>query len=211
MDIVVWFLEIVGTIAFAISGAMVGIHKKMDVFGVIVMAVTTAVGGGVMRDIILGNLPPAAFVNPFYVLISMLCALLVFVVTYKRWNFPDSRITAIYEKILVIMDAIGLGVFTMIGIDNASSVHTEDDLFLIALVGMITGVGGGMLRDIMAQRTPLIFVKQIYASAAICGALLCILIMPYSRIIAMVVGATLIIIIRILSVIYHWNLPKVVD
>lgn len=209
MDLVVFMLEIVGTIAFAASGAMVGIHKKMDVFGVIVMAITTAVGGGVMRDIILGILPPAAFINPLYVLISTVCALILFVVMYNRWAVSEGKLLLIYDITLVIMDAIGLGVFTMTGIEKAYAIRDDKDYFLIALVGILTGVGGGVLRDMMAQRTSLIFVKQIYASAAICGAVFCIICMPYSKSIAMVGGAGIIMAIRILSVIYHWNLPKV--
>lgn len=209
MDIIVFLLELIGTIAFAASGAMVGIHKRMDIFGVIVMAITTAVGGGVMRDIILGLLPPTAFVNPLYVIIASISALVLFVAMYHKGNVVEGKMFSIYDKTLMFMDAIGLGVFTMIGVEKAYVIRDEKDYFLIALVGILTGVGGGVIRDIMAQRTPLIFVKQIYASAAICGAIFCLLCMPYSKIIAMVGGAGIIIAIRFLSVIYHWNLPKV--
>lgn len=208
MEQIVILLEIIGTIAFASSGAMVGIYKKMDLFGVIVMAVTTAVGGGLMRDMILGNLPPAAFTDPIYVILSTVCAIVLFIVIYNRERFSDNKVFVLYEKAMTIMDAVGLGVFTILGIEKAYEQGYQNELFFLVFLGILTGVGGGVIRDVLAQKTPLIFKKHIYACASLVGALFCVLCMPFSKDIAMIGGACLVIVIRLLAVMYHWNLPK---
>lgn len=208
MGQIVFLLEMIGTIAFASSGAMVGIYKKMDLFGVIVMAVTTAVGGGLVRDMILGYLPPAAFTDPVYVILSTVCAIALFIVIYNRKRFSGRKVFLLYEKTMTIMDAVGLGVFTTLGIEKAYENGYQNELFFLVFLGILTGVGGGVIRDVLAQKTPLIFRKQIYACASLIGALFCALCMPFSKDLAMVGGTCLVIAIRLLAVMYHWNLPK---
>lgn len=205
MQIILW-LEIVGTIAFAISGALVGRQKKMDLFGVAMLGLTTAVGGGVFRDLILGLTPPAAFQQPAFAVIALIVSVAVFFV-------PDDRATekarGAYENALLLMDSLGLGLFTVVGVRTALLSSAEANAFLVTFVGVLTGVGGGVLRDMFAGLTPSIFVKHFYASASIIGAWVCALLWSHAGdYAAMAVGACLIVVLRILAAHYRWNLPK---
>lgn len=206
---VVLVLEVIGTIAFSSSGTMVGIRKKMDIFGVIVMAVTTAVGGGIIRDIILGCLPPAAFLHPIYVMVAILCSVIMFVMASLKQQIAVGKMVTLYDKLMIILDAVGLGVFTVIGIEKACENGYKEDVFLVLFVGIVTGVGGGVLRDIMAQEMPFIFVKHIYACASLSGAVFCILFMPVSKPVAMVGGTVVVIMVRLFAAKYRWNLPRI--
>lgn len=190
--------EIIGTIAFAISGALTGIEKKLDLFGIIFLAITTAIGGGVFRDIIIGNTPPTAFINPISCIISIIIALLVFLF-YEKINK--------LEKIIIISDALGLGVFTAIGC-RAAILHGVSNAFIVIAMGLSTGVGGGILRDVFVKDIPFVFKKEIYALASIIGALCFYYIYKYlPDIMSLYVCCAIIFAIRILSIIYNLNLP----
>ena len=209
-QIVVFVLEIIGTIAFASSGAMVGIRKNMDIFGVNVLGITTALGGGLIRDLILNISPPNMFRYPSYVIMSIITSTILFIVAYFNKELLKSKYMEIYERAMTSMDAIGLAAFTIIGINTAVLLSYTHEYFLLIFVGVITGVGGGMLRDIMAGTTPYIFVKHVYACASIAGAILCVILKDIiGNAPAMVIGAGSIVIIRYLAVRYHWNLPKI--
>lgn len=149
MEIIVTTLEIIGAIAFAVSGALVGIRKNMDVFGVCVLGLSTAVGGGVIRDLILGETPPAMFTNPIYAIAGLATCLFVLI--------PEIRtMVERSEFVLLLADAVGLGIFTASGTMHA--LETADaNAFLAVFVGVVTGVGGGLLRDVMASVPPRIF------------------------------------------------------
>ncbi|NLL80439.1 MAG: trimeric intracellular cation channel family protein [Clostridiales bacterium] len=208
---IVFLIEIVGTAAFALSGAMTAIRKQFDLFGVLILGVTTAVCGGLIRDIILGIIPPAMFKRPVYVITASICSLILFFGIRIRQDLLQSRHKGLYRQLLNISDAVGLGAFTVIGINTACEAGFGANGFLLAAVGAITGVGGGLLRDIMAQEAPQIFVKHIYAVASITGALVCILLrkcLPMD--VAMCSGAAVVVIIRLLSAHYQWNLPKAI-
>ncbi|MDO5331737.1 MAG: trimeric intracellular cation channel family protein [Bacillota bacterium] len=199
--------DVVGTIAFAISGALLGLEKSMDIFGVIVLALTTAVGGGVIRDVLLGLTPPVAFVHPWYSLLAVGVGFLVFVLAYYRMGFHTHSKVA--EKVLLVADALGLGVFTMTGIAIAKTLSCCN-WFLCFFVGIITGVGGGVLRDIFAGDIPFVFVKSIYASAAFLGGIVCVV--GWESLESwqcMFLGAMTTFIIRVVAVQYDWHLPKV--
>ncbi len=208
-EMLVFIIEIIGTVAFASSGAMVGIRKKMDIFGVIVMAITTAVGGGIIRDLILGIKPPNTFRNPVYVTYSIVTAVILFVIFYVKKQMLDSRALFYYEKIMILLDAIGLGAFTVIGVETAYAIGYGPQKFLLLFVGVITGVGGGVIRDMMAQQIPFILVKQVYACASLLGACVCVWLMPYHKSFSMILGAVTVVIIRILAATYRWDLPKI--
>lgn len=208
-EMLVFIIEIIGTVAFASSGAMVGIRKKMDIFGVIVMAITTAVGGGIIRDLILGIKPPNTFRDPVYVIYSIVTAVILFFIFYKKKLMLDSRAVFYYEKIMILLDAIGLGAFTVIGVETAYAIGYGPQKFLLLFVGVITGVGGGVIRDMMAQQIPFILVKQIYACASLIGACVCVFLMPYHKSVSMILGATVVVLIRILAATYRWDLPKI--
>ena len=201
LDISIFILEILGTIAFAISGATVALEKKMDIFGVAVLGMATAVGGGIIRDLILGNTPPAAFQEPVYAITAFAVALVCFCPPVRRHLDTNSII-------ILIPDSIGLGIFTVIG-TIAGLQSSETNLFLSIFVGVTTGVGGGVLRDIFAGNMPYIFIKHFYACASILGAIACaVLWKPFGNLIAMIIGAALTIILRFLAAKYRWKLPK---
>lgn len=204
------FFDLVGTIAFAISGAFVGIHKEMDVFGVNVLSVTTACGGGLMRDLVIGNIPPRMFQNPFFVIIAVAVANVVFLLAYLHSRMPK-KMAPVYDKMLFWFDTLGLAAFTVDGVMVGVDAGFYDNAFLLCFLGFMTGVGGGALRDIMANQTPDIFRKHIYAVASIAGTILMVLIfyITSSQKAAMIGGFLLVLILRNLAAHFHWNLPKV--
>lgn len=164
---IIFVFEIVGIISFAFSGALVAIDRKLDLFGIIVLSVTTAVGGGMFRDILIGNIPPVMFVYPVYTIVSVITALAV-MLTYRYLD----RIMGshIYSYLYLILDAIGLGIFTIVGVNVCIMRGFGDNAFLSIFVGVISGVGGGLVRDVLVNRTPLVLKKEIYAVASLIGA-----------------------------------------
>ena len=167
IEYMVSITEILGTVAFSVSGAMTAIRKKMDILGVVVLGVVTAVGGGIIRDLLLGITPPAAFQNPVYVAWATVTALLAFVLARHTWSEKNRHL---FELLLNLVDSLGLGLFAVIGVRTAIDCGYGDNGFLSIFVGVLTGVGGGMLRDTMAGEVPKIFRKRIYALAALAGA-----------------------------------------
>lgn len=198
-----------GTVAFAISGAMEAVRHEMDVFGVAMMGLVAATGGGVIRDMIIGSTPPAVFRNPDHAVLAVCVALVVFILLYY-WNNKNKdrvhRFTHIYERIYSLSDTLGLAVFTMVGIEAAG----EADGVLLLFVGVVTGVGGGVLRDVLAGTVPRIFRKNVYALASAAGAVAEILlakVLPAQ--LAMIIGFSVVVVIRLLAAHFRWNLPKI--
>lgn len=209
-DTFIYILEMIGTIAFASSGSMVAIRKNMDLFGVNVLGVTTAVGGGCIRDIILGITPPKMFQDYSYAGAAVVTSCLLFLLFYLNKELLSSKFVEIFEQVMNILDAIGLGIFTVMGMQTAIDVSFGNNSFLLLFVGMITGVGGGMLRDIMAGMTPFVFVKHVYACAALGGALLYLpLHHQLSEMPSIISSASVIVLIRLLAAHYRWNLPRI--
>ena len=207
-DYIVFCMELVGTVAFAASGAVVGINCRMDVFGVCVLGVVTAVGGGMTRDVILGKIP-GALVEPVYVAVAVAAALLVFLVEYFKKGLLQGKTGVLYERVMLVMDSVGLGIFTGMGVMTGIQNGYLENTFLLVFLGTLTGVGGGLLRDMMAGVPPYIFVKHIYACASVVGAMCCVwLYRDLGQIPAMMISAVLIILIRFLAAYYHWNLPR---
>ena len=210
MDIFTFILEIIGTVAFASSGAMLAIEKKMDIFGVNILGATTAVGGGIMRDVILGVTPPTAFAQPVYILFAIITSTLLFAIVYTNPDIIHSKIkNKFYDKVMLWCDTVGLGIFTVVGIQTASRHVTDDNAFFFLFIGVLTGVGGGLMRDMMAGEEPYIFVKHIYACASIVGAIACVWTYRlWGGVPAMVIGTIVVILIRYLAAHYRWNLPR---
>ena len=209
MDTVILIVELVGVLSVAASGAMTGLRKNMDLFGVCILGLTTAVGGGVLRDVILGSTPPATFQDPIYATAAIATSLVLFLPRVRRLL---TRNQPLYDLAMLAMDTLGLGIFTVIGVQIAYTHVAEPTVFLLVFVGVVTGVGGGVLRDMMAGDTPYIFVKHVYASASLAGALACALLwLPGLELYAMGAGAVTVIVIRFLSAYYHWNLPRAHD
>lgn len=206
---IVFYMELIGTVAFAASGAIVGIERGMDVFGVCVLGVITAVGGGMIRDVILGNIP-GALVRPVYVTVAVSTALVVFAGLYFRKGLLRGKAGMLYDRVMFVMDSVGLGIFTVMGVMTGIQNGYQDNKFLLVFLGTLTGVGGGLLRDMMAEVPPYIFVKHIYACASIGGALSCVYIYhSLGQIPAMILSSMLVILIRFLAAYYRWNLPRV--
>ena len=134
-DMIIFVFEIVGVIAFAISGALVGIKKKMDILGISILGLLVACGGGVIRDLVLGITPPMTFRNPIYATIAILTSIVVFIYAVKAPKKASRRTT---DKIMLIMDAIGLGIFTVMGINTAYMQEQDYSWFLLIFVGVIT-------------------------------------------------------------------------
>ncbi len=202
-------LEILGTVAFAVSGAMIALKKKMDIFGVVTLGLITSIGGGILRDLLLGITPPTTFKNPTYAITAIITSFILFIPVVRKWLLHKNNI---YEKVLFTMDTIGLGLFTVMGIRIAYDTSTEFSSYLYVLVGVLTGVGGGVMRDILAGNTPFIFVKHIYACASILGSLVCYLLWNYvDNTYAMFIGAVIVMIVRGLSAHYKLNLPRAKD
>lgn len=210
MDSFIFILEIIGTVAFASSGAVIAIEKKMDIFGVNVLGITTAVGGGIMRDVILGTIPPTAFSRPVYLIIATITSTLTFIFVCKKQKIMDLNLRqGYYDKLMFWCDAIGLGIFTVVGIQTASIAVNEPNYFFFVFIGVLTGVGGGVLRDIMAGMTPYILVKHVYACAAIAGGIVCVIVLLFiGEIEGMIAGLTVTVILRFLASKYRWNLSR---
>lgn len=208
-SIITFFMEMAGTVAFAASGAMVGVERNMDIFGVSVLGVVTAVGGGMIRDIVLGIIPPNVFTNPVYALVATITSCVVFLVFYWKRQLLEGHMRLTYDRVMLVMDSIGLGIFTVVGVNTGIRSGYMDNVFLLVFLGTITGVGGGLMRDMMAGVPPYIFVKHIYACASIIGAIVCVYMNRFvGNVEAMVVSSVVVVLIRYLAAHYHWNLPR---
>lgn len=205
----IMILEIIGTIAFAISGALVAINSNLDLLGIIVLGVITATGGGILRDVFMGQLPPTAFQNPLYVAVAAVTSIIVFIAVYLGFHSKSEKDNNSFRSLLLVLDSIGLAVFTVMGVIAAWDLFAEKNRFLCVFSGVVTGVGGGLLRDVTVNELPYIFSKHIYAIASIIGGEVCVILLqlghPYSAIWA---GAAVILVVRLLAAHYRWSLPK---
>lgn len=203
-------IELIGIIAFAISGAIVALKKNFDIFGVIVLGVITAVGGGAIRDIILGIIPPTIFRNSLYVLIAFITSCIAFgAAAIAALKFKKNK--EFFKDVVNFFDAVGLGVFAVTGTNTAIINGFEHNAFLAIFVGVITGIGGGILRDILAGKIPFVLYKDIYASAALAGASIYYYMNTNSINETFAVAAAILItiIIRLFASFYHLGLPRI--
>lgn len=200
--------SVIGIIAFAISGAMAAIKKRTDPFGVVVLAVITATGGGIIRDILLGIQPPAVFIDCSYVLIAAAAALVVFLIAYIHKDAYRSK-TALIDRINNIFDALGLGVFVVIGTQAAIDYGYSQNMFLSVFIGTITGIGGGLIRDITVREIPAVMCKHVYALAALGGSLMfyVMYINKLNYTLSAFLSAGAVFVLRMLATHFKWNLP----
>lgn len=209
-QIILLVLEIIGTVAFAVSGAFVAIKGKLDIFGVIFVGCITAVGGGMTRDLLIGATPPAIFSNWYILLIAALTSAVVFIIAYiYRAKFDSVREKI--EHVNNFFDAIGLAAFSVMGTELAFVKGFSDNALLSITLGMLTGVGGGIYRDILTDTTPYIFKKHVYALASIFGAALYFVIRIWTAdtILPTIVSVLFVIAVRMLATKYRWSLPKI--
>ncbi len=203
-------MEIIGTIAFSVSGALIGVSCGLDIFGVVFLGVITSVGGGMLRDVMIGNIPPLIFSNTYIFILAALTAIIVFIVAYiNRQHFQTLKERI--EKINNIFDAIGLSAFTVTGTEIACIAGFSDKILLVILMGMTTGVGGGIFRDILVSKTPYVLKKHVYALASIVGSIIyyCIRITTEEKAIGTVFAILTVFVIRMLATKYRWELPKI--
>ncbi|MFD9734175.1 trimeric intracellular cation channel family protein [Umezawaea sp. NPDC059074] len=194
-------LELVGIAVFAASGALAAVRARLDVFGVIVIALTTALGGGVIRDLLLGVHPPSSLTKWPYLLVPAVTGLLVF------WFHPH---VAKLRRAVQLLDAIGLGLFVTGGTSTALALGAP--AYTACLIGMTTGIGGGALRDILLREIPLVLRKEIYAVAALLGGVVVaggsLLNLPDAPM--ALVGSALVVTVRLLALWRKWNAPVAV-
>ena len=203
-------MEIIGTIAFSISGALIGASCGLDIFGVVFLGVITSVGGGMLRDVIIGNIPPLIFSNTYIFIIAAITAIIVFIVAYiNRQHFQ--RLKEKIERINNVFDAIGLSAFTVTGTEIACAAGFSGKILLVVLMGMTTGVGGGIFRDVLVSKTPYVLKKHIYALASVVGSTIyyCIRVSAQEKTIGTVFAMITVFIIRMLATKYRWELPKI--
>ncbi|HEY5673529.1 MAG TPA: trimeric intracellular cation channel family protein [Malonomonas sp.] len=194
-----FLLDLIGTAAFAASGAIAGIRRGMDLFGVLVLGMVTAIGGGTLRDLLLGDLPPFCLQNEIYLWLPVSVALLVFF---------SHRLLQKLENPLLYFDAIGLGTFVVIGTSKALSLGTGP--FGAVLMGIMTGTAGGVIRDVLCNEIPLIMRREIYASACLLGGTLLVLLRYFNapHELSLLLAAGSVILLRLLAIHYNWSLPK---
>ena len=208
--IVTTTLEILGTVSFAVSGALVAIGRRLDLFGVLFLGCITATGGGMVRDVLIGKVPPSVFSNSIIIIIAAITSILVFVVSYiNRTHF--SKFSHRIESINNIFDALGLSLFTILGTETVCAAGFHDKAIFCILMGMITGVGGGIFRDVLADKTPYVLKKHVYALASLCGSALYYFVHPVidGMVVPAVISMALIFAIRMLATRYLWQLPKI--
>lgn len=195
MNLVIHILDLVGTVVFAITGALAAGRKRMDIFGVVVLGCVTALGGGTLRDVILGNQPVFWIADTSYLAVATIAAIGTFVLA-QHWKFPGMA--------LMYADAVGLAVFTVIGFQRG---FQETHVYSIAIVmGVSTGVVGGIIRDVLSGEIPLILRREVYASASLCGAALLALLSHLQQPNALIVLAAILTTLAIRLTALHWNL-----
>ena len=204
-----WYVfDVLGTIAFALSGALVGLSKKMDVFGVIVLAVLTAVGGGMVRDVLIDSMP-AALVNTTNLLLAVATAVFVSVFYGVYHVTPGQKRKLV--KAFLISDTLGLGAFTVTGV-IAGLAPKDAQFTLPILLGLITAVGGGVMRDLLAQRMPTVLYADVYAVASVAGSFIVCLAAKYhgDMQLASWAGFFVVVVLRFCAIRYRWQVyhPK---
>jgi uncharacterized membrane protein YeiH len=198
VSILLVVLDLLGVAVFAASGALAAVHAKLDVFGVVVLAAVTAIGGGVVRDVLLGITPPASLRQWPYLVVPAVIALLVF-----RWHPAVARL----RRAVQLADALGLALFVTTGTSVALAAGAP--AVTSALVGVITGIGGGVLRDVLLREIPTVLRREVYAVAAALGALVVVLgdRLGLPPVPVALGAAVLVAAVRVLALWRHWNVP----
>ena len=167
---ITWLIfETAGTIAFALSGSLVALSRRMDIFGVAVLAALTAVGGGMIRDVLIGAVPPHALADPVWLLLALaVAAAACAVFSFVRLSRKSRRVFAFFYN---LSDTVGLAAFSVTGAAAGFYSSPQSRFVLPVMLGLLTGVGGGVLRDLLAQRVPVVLKADVYALASIGGTL----------------------------------------
>ena len=196
----IYVFDLFGTMAFAVTGAFKAIEHKSDIVGIVILSVITGVAGGTIRDVIIGRFPPNSISDPSYVGVCVASGVALFFLyphLQKHWN------------VFLKFDAIGLGVFSVTGATFAYHIFGLNFL-AIAFAGILTAVGGGILRDVFVNEVPIIFVKELYATASFAGIVLFYFMLAsqvplYAASVAAIAVTT---VLRLVAMKYNWNLPR---
>jgi uncharacterized membrane protein YeiH len=201
-DVVLLAVDLVGTFVFAVEGALAGIRGELDLLGLLVVSFVTALGGGTVRDLLIGAVPPNSIRDWRYGATAFAGGGAVFCFYQSFQHVP--------QQLLITLDAAGLALFAMAG--AAKALEFGINPMIAVLMGVLTGVGGGTIRDVLMTRVPGILNTDIYASAALAGAAVMVigLALKVPRTIAMTVGGVCCFVLRMVAVARHWNLPKVI-
>ena len=201
MNLVIELLDYFGIVVFAVSGALAAARARMDVVGFALLGVVTGIGGGSVRDLLLGRLPVFWIEQPQYIVLCVVASLVTFV------SVP---IIASRLRLLLWADAVGLAVFAVLGAQTA--LNADAPLIIAALLGVVSATFGGLIRDIICRETPLILLKEIYVTAALVGALLYVSLIEFEvdAITAMLAGCGVTFAVRGLALVYSLSLPAFV-
>lgn len=196
---IIYALDLLGTVAFAASGALAGVRRGMDLLGVIILGIVTATGGGVMRDVLLNDTPPFCFKNELYLYLAVIASIVVFL-TPRRFERMN--------RAMLLLDALGLGTFLVIGTSKALTFHLG--LMGAVIMGVMTATCGGLVRDILSNEIPLILQREIYASACVVGGALFYFLHQagFSSSVNLTVSALVVIAIRCTAIVNGWQLPR---
>ena len=212
---IISIIETIGIIAFAISGSMVAIDKGMDLFGVVFLGMTTCFGGGIIRDVILGRMPLFFTSMWLHVALAFVFSVVTFIIAlvFRRGYLRnEERVLSVINYI----DALGIGAFTISGIKVCVETFSEYGAFLAILMGTLTAVGGGMIRDICLRTVPFIFRKRIYVIASLSGGIVYYVLTTvfkkgvFTEVLFCTVGILTVFVIRVLATVFKWNLPRAV-
>ena len=195
-------LDLIGTFVFALSGAIVGVRQRLDMFGVLVLSFAASSAGGIMRDVLIGSVPPAAIEDWRYLIAALIAGLLIFL-----W-LPRYLQSSKVQHLILVFDAAGLGLFAVTGTQKALGYGLSP--IMAPLLGMLSGIGGGMLRDVLVAEIPTVLCSDLYAVAALGGAIVVVigeqLGIPSSA--AAIVGAAICFCLRLLAIHRGWHLPS---
>ncbi len=203
-DQFMFFADLLGTVIFAITGAVSGMKLRLDMLGVIVFGCLVGVGGGIVRDTVIGATPVAVLQNEIYLTACIITGLVVFFLFKRLEN---------HQKVILICDAFGLGVFTALGVAKGNLYHLGP--IGLATCGVLSAVGGGILRDVMARRIPAVLVNNFYATASLIGGLAYIALLKMEKngwleisdFTCFIVTTLLVLVIRLLAIRYNFHLP----
>ena len=203
---ITWLIfETAGTVAFALSGSLVALSRRMDIFGVAVLASLTAVGGGMIRDVLIGAVPPRALTNPVWLVLALaVAALSCAAFALARFSRKSRRVFTFFYD---LSDTVGLAAFTVTGAAAGFSTTPQARFVLPIMLGLLTGVGGGVMRDLLAQRVPVVLKADVYALASIGGALAACLARPHLNGTQTAwLGFSVVVALRVCAIAFGWQL-----
>ena len=211
VDVVIFVLECIAAASFSVSGTICAIAKRTDFVGALIFAFVTVFGGGFIRDLVIGRNPPLLLSSMEYAILAAICLVVsisVFLIAFIP-NVAGKLTAGLHNAILEASDMVGLALFCILGVDSALAAPVSaGNTALLIFCGCMTGVGGGILRDVLSAQIPLLFRKHIYFIPALLGTVCYVLMLPHThRLLAILVSVSIILILRILAVRFRWNLP----